>query len=124
MVLESVTIAPSVVWLQTKWLRLREVVSCDVPRNLSPRARIMLCPVIGCQIMSFLSRTISKGGVEGFFRDLYSSCSVILHKKLPSDPVASPHEYPSRNQACQRGDAQVGASEESDFTSTEQVFDF
>jgi hypothetical protein len=39
--------------------------------NLSPRARIMLCPVVGCRITSFLSRYISEGGVEGFSRDRY-----------------------------------------------------
>jgi hypothetical protein len=31
-------------------------------------------------------------------------------KKLTSDPVASPREYPSRNQASQRGETRVGPS--------------
>jgi hypothetical protein len=40
-----------------------EAVSYDVPMNLDPRARIMLCPVVGCRVSSFLSRSISEGGV-------------------------------------------------------------
>jgi hypothetical protein len=38
-------------------------------------------------------------------------------KKLPSDPVASPRKYPSRNQAEQRGEDRLGASEDSGFPS-------
>jgi hypothetical protein len=36
--------------------------------NMSPRARIMLSPVVGCRITSFLSRSIPEGGAGGCHR--------------------------------------------------------
>jgi hypothetical protein len=51
--------------LQNKRLLLSEAVSCHVSVSFSPQARIMLSPVVGSRIVSFLSRSLSEGEVEG-----------------------------------------------------------